>query len=687
MTLAACAAAAQNAPTVRAIFQCVEFRYTAFPRQLWERELVWMKNVGITGVAITVPRDWDANDQRPSRDLIALLRLMRKLELTAWIEPERETPELKAALEPYMQGHGGPIAWWGVNGAPLPVTRLSSLSAGSLNASRDALANGRGTLVWTDVEDTVSPTFHHGAISFSGEEAATLIGLRRDTLLVHYWAQALPALNVTRPLSPVTGKLPLTVTAKQLVAGDAGPSAISVVNKSRTASYTGQLRVYYPPAKRPIELEAVTVPPGDSLWLPVNVPLGGGVFCKNCDALGNGESIVYATAELTGVEYENGILAMEFSAPAAGHAVLHLAKEPSGPLVAGGKPTEFDWDKETGRVRLPIPAGTGAAHRVRIALALEPPDNSAFFGDAKVLIIGQENTIGTTYSSEDVAKRSRVRAPAGFKLTQEPKTPNEIDYKVTAPADALHGDHVELALEADGVQMGHARLQLLRPASLRIREAINRHFGSAADLPVAPPLVAVDQRAGRSISVTIRNNFPEIKNYVLELSGEGVEFIPARTEIAIAGASERDVSVRVFADKAPPGPHEAKLRLNGAAVVETDAKFVVVPRGTAVAYTADLDGDGNPEYVLETQRARAVFTSEAAERWLEFVWKDSERNVLPEAGVALGLGTRKLTLQEATLTIEQDAPIADLPKPGKRGDVQVEIEKSAPSRAIVKLSR
>ena len=65
-----------------------------------------------------------------------------------------------------------------------------------------------------------------------------------------------------------------------------------------------------------------------------------------------------------------------------------------------------------------------------------------------------------------------------------PKSPLEIDYEVSVPADALHGDHLDLALEADGVQMGHTHLQLLRGASIRIREAVNRHFGSAAELAI-----------------------------------------------------------------------------------------------------------------------------------------------------------------------------------------------------------
>ena len=130
---------------------------------------------------------------------------------------------------------------------------------------------------------------------------------------------------------------------------------------------------------------------GDSLWLPVEVPLAGGGLCNECSAFANGEYIVYATAELQTVEFENGILAMEFAAPQAGEVMLQLSRKPSGPFLAGGKPLDFDWDEKTLRARLPVPAGKGAASRVRIGLAIEAPETSAFFVDAKRLVIGQKN--------------------------------------------------------------------------------------------------------------------------------------------------------------------------------------------------------------------------------------------------------------------------------------------------------
>ena len=126
------------------------------------------------------------------------------------------------------------------------------------------------------------------------------------------------------------------------------------------------------------------------------------------------DHLVYATAELTVMEYENGILAMEFAAPSAGEVILQLSREPSGPLVAGGKPTPFDWDEHTQRARLKIPAGNGPGNHVRIGLAIEPPDATAFFDSARVLMIGETNPLTAQFSSEAIAQRSRLRIAPAF---------------------------------------------------------------------------------------------------------------------------------------------------------------------------------------------------------------------------------------------------------------------------------
>ena len=221
---------------------------------------------------------------------------------------------------------------------------------------------------------------------------------------------------------------------------------------------------------------------------------------------------------------------MEFAAPVEGEVVLQLSRKPSGPLLTAGRLTPFDFDEKTMRARLPVPQGKGAGHRVRIGLAIEPPEQSAFFVEARRMIIGRKNTVATSYSSEQLAARSRLRLPEGYMARAVPKWPIEIDYEIDVPADALHGDWVNLAIEADGVLLGRARLQLFRPASVHLEQALKLHFGDE-ELPVEPPIAAIDPKAGRNLDVHIRNNSPRIENFTsCSLPGRGFSsFRPRRT--------------------------------------------------------------------------------------------------------------------------------------------------------------
>jgi hypothetical protein len=228
-------------------------------------------------------------------------------------------------------------------------------------------------------------------------------------------------------------------------------------------------------------------------------------------------------------------------------------------------------------------------------------------------------------------------------------------------------------------------------------------------LPVKPALVAVETNSGREISVVVHNNAAEIRNFVLEASGEGLEFSPPRSEIAIGGGMERDVLFRAFPAQGQRGIVAGRLHLWGAADLDVPVHFAVIPRGETLAYSADLDGDGQPEWVLENQRARATFSAQDGGRWMEFVWKDSGLDLLPDAGALAGTGatdvqtgpdgslefrgsgwhrTVRLAGNGAVLTIEQTTPLpAEKLQTGKKNEVVFRVTRDTPNRAVYSIER
>jgi hypothetical protein len=740
----ACAAGADGPEP--AYVQAVEFPYYLCPRANWERELVWLKNIGVRTVEFSIPWNWQQVEgggfdftgrTSPRRDLAGFVRVLRRLGLQAWIRPlppvagwpnegrpaDARAPAQRAWLRALADllatqtaSHGGPIAYvegraLAIDAAapPSQVTIVSATEPDALARSRDALAAGH-PLLWTDVEDALypagwepgsGPLLRKGAVGLSGDERPAAAAVRRDAALLRHWDPLIGELHRVAIPKPEAGRLPQGVTAVEMASGVA--SAVSITNRGKQA-FHDELRVSEPWSKRTLSIPGVTVPPGESLWLPVTVSLGPEGLCRECSNFSPAEHIVYATAELLAIEYENGILAMEFAAPQAGEAILQLARKPVGPYLAAGKPTDFDWDDKTLRGRFPIPAGTSADKRVRVGIAMEEPDTSAFFDEARRLMIGEKNTISTSYSSPGVAARSRLLLPEGYTAAKRVESPNEIDYDVSVPAEAVAGDRVNLTLEADGMPLGRAQLQLFRPATVRLFEAIPIHFGDATELPADPPAAPLEPKAGSNVEILLRNNWPQIQTYRLAYSGDGLEFMPAKSEISVGPTDERRVTVRVFAKEGVEGLRDWHVRVTGAANADVPMRAVLVPRGRTVAWSADLDGDGTPEWVLESQKARAVFSTRDGGRWMEFTWKDTNTNFLPEGGAFAGLGPvevrangdtleftgkgwkRTARLVEATLTVAQSPALpADGLTGGKRGNIGFSIERAAPGRAVYTL--
>jgi hypothetical protein len=397
---------------------------------------------------------------------------------------------------------------------------------------------------------------------------------------------------------------------------------------------------------------------------------------------------------------------MEFAAPVPGEVILQLERRPVGPFLAAGKPTDFDWDEPHMRARLTIPASQQPGNRVRIGIAIEAPETSAFFNELHRLVIGRKNTISTIYSSAEVAARSRLRLPDGYTATPVNKSPNEIEYEVAVPADALHGDFASFALEADGTALGRARVQLFRPASIRLLSGMQFHIGPETEITPDPPIAAIDPRGGSNIEISIRNNSPQIQNYHLEVSGEGLDFFPAKIDVAVAPTDERRTEFRVFAHEGVEGLREFTLKVTGGAEATMPMRLVLVPRNTTVIWNADLDGDGQSEWVLESPKVRAVFSAQDGGRWMEFTWKDTNINFLPENGVLADAGPfevrasgasleftgkngkRTVTLDGTALSIEQQATLpAETLVPAKRGNTTLSIEHPSAARAVYTLKQ
>jgi hypothetical protein len=239
-------------------------------------------------------------------------------------------------------------------------------------------------------------------------------------------------------------------------------------------------------------------------------------------------------------------------------------------------------------------------------------------------------------------------------------------------------------------------------------EALQIHFGTEAELTPDPPIAPIEPRAGSDLELAIRNNWPGIQNYTLDAAGEGLDFFPAKTEVAVAAVEERRVPLRIFvkdgARDGAEGLRDWNLKVGGGSAQDLPMRVLLLPRNRTVAWSADLDGDGSPEWVLETQKVRAIFSSQDGGRWMEFNWKDTNLNFLPPQGAFAAAGPvevhaagdslefvgkgwkRTVRLTDTTLSVEQTTPLpADKLMQDRRGNVDFNIQHPAANRAAYTL--
>jgi hypothetical protein len=146
----------------------------------------------------------------------------------------------------------------------------------------------------------------------------------------------------------------------------------------------------------------------------------------------------------------------------------------------------------------------------------------------------------------------------------------------------------------------------------------------------------------------------------LEPKADDLDFSPAKLDVTVGVSTSRDVSFRVFAAGAAPGVHAGAVRISGAVAASEPIQFAVIPQSGAAAFST-----GGFSF-LESSKARASFLPG---RWLEFIDKDNNQNLLSNTGVPFTGGSIEarndaLVFQNGEKVVRLDdlEPLAPKPK-------------------------
>ncbi len=614
------------------------FAYQDYPKDLWRARLARLKALGFN--AVEVPPADHANPDRAEA-----LRLARQAGLRILEHPP----------------------------APLGDCSLIGL--------RQALAAGAKAMHCPEVLEGRSWSQQEAAISLAGEARPAAMALARHGALLRHSGRLLGALEPhKRPAAalilPSGQKPPGGLRLTRLASASArGPAFLSAIHVGQDRPVTGTLSALDPRSAKPILLRSFHLPPRQALLLPLNLALAQPEVCAACSSFAPDERIVSATAELLSVTLENGLLAMEFVAPGQAELVLELARQPHGPVVAGGRLRNLEWDEKTRTARLVIPPGQPPDFRSRVGLGIETPETYVFLQAPPRLILGSTARVTGVFSSVELAARSRLLAPAGWRVKPQTASGAEMAFSVETPVEAWAEETATLAVEVDGKIAQSATLPVTPPFSLRIEPAEALHLRPDAPLPIRPHLATLVLPRRRTYQVYLRNHHPEIRTFRLAASGPGLRISPASLEVPAGAGLERELTFSVSLLEPRPGLYRWDLEVrDGDQSTRTPLLVAALSPDEPLTYQLDLDRDGHPEWVLENQNARLAISPRHGGRSTEFLLKEPAFNAFTARGAlqvpgamearALGPGSielragdlvRRVTLapREAAFEIEQ----------------------------------
>ena len=347
-------------------------------------------------------------------------------------------------------------------------------------------------------------------------------------------------------------KLPDGVRLTELVSAPA--SAVSVLNRGKTA-FHDDLLVRDPVTRRPLVIPAVSVPAGDSLWLPLERLARARTVCAaNAPIFPPPSASSTPPPNSSPSSSKTAFSPWSSPRPSRREVVLQLAREPVGPYLAAGKPTKFDWDEKTLRAHLTIPAGKAAGQ----SRARRTGHRSA--GDFGVL---QRRAPPHRSARRIWSRRStpRRRSPAArgcacrraSPRSPSSKSPNEIDYTIGVPADAA-----AWGFRAAGARSrwraARPRTRAAFPAGLHPADSRRCRYTSARSRvwPSSRPRLRSKPGAGRNLEIVIRNNSPQIQTYRLEAKGKAWISCPPKPRSASGHWTSGRFPCECSASTAPP---------------------------------------------------------------------------------------------------------------------------------------
>jgi hypothetical protein len=420
---------------------------------------------------------------------------------------------------------------------------------------------------------------------------------------------------------------------------DPRTAEIALTDPRATASSSG-------PAEPTLRLPRLTLPPRESLMLPIRVPLANS-FWEMAPGLEAGDEVYYATAELSQVSYDGETLRLEFTAPADGEVALRLAERPRA-ARADGEAASVREDTERHLYIVRIPQGE-APHFVRtleLAYPREGPHIAIqardpwIAGETRAVRLRVENPRSTPLEGDLDFEAGAPYNPDNPPLPVHipARSSREFSFPVEIPPVVAPSQPVRLVASfrernSPTVWAWHSDVTLHRPFDYSLSPVLAFPLREDQPIPIVHPTLASLNLPGEATFQLRVKNWREHEQVVtVTTAGADLTLTPASSQLVLPAESEKTLTLRAAPTKGS-GVYRFEIRLHAGAYQTSEGVVLAAVReGEAIAYTLDSDRDGFDDVVLENRALRCFISPHAGGRSFAFVLKESNTNAFDSVG-------------------------------------------------------
>ncbi len=453
-----------------------------------------------------------------------------------------------------------------------------------------------------------------------------------------------PGLYATELIAD-SGSLPFEMRNPENI----GYGFAGVTNFSPKQSYTGRLAVTDPRTRnlaspgpeRYIHLPQITLPPRESLLLPIRVPLDrllAGAHLESSD------EIFYATSELSDAGYDANMLSFEFTAPIDGEVALRLSQRPQGATV-DDRPTQIQ--ENQGLYVIEVPKGDPPNFQRHVQVNYSRAVPNLHFLNGRNWLSGTKNNVivrldnpGTrSLQGELEVAAAAFQSSQHIPVNLQPHASSQVIFRVDVAADTPESLIAGLTATLHSGEGGSA--------SARMEVTVHSHLTATVEalpgvlfplredqsIPIVHPILASLNLPGvAKFQLRLKNWTADPQEVTLTNAGQGVEINPPSTKLEVPAGSEK-----IFEFTATPlkgtGLYHFSVIANGTNLqFREEVALAAVANREALAYAFDYDRDGFDDVILENQDLRCFVSPRAGGRSFALVRKDTNSNAFDSVG-------------------------------------------------------